>query len=79
MMGWTHDGEAFSYLKFLGEPGTRIDVVYQRAGESVDRRTVISRDVIRVPAVPFTLMFDGAAPSRSPRASHSRQSSAAPQ
>ncbi|CAN7275166.1 prolyl oligopeptidase family serine peptidase [Pseudoxanthomonas sp. LjRoot143] len=22
MMGWTHDGEAFSYLKFLGEPGT---------------------------------------------------------
>ncbi len=43
----------------LGEPGTGIDVVFVRAGESAENQTHIVRNVIRVPAVPFTLMFDG--------------------
>ena len=44
----------------LGEPGTAINVSYERAGETTPRDTRIVRDVIRVPAVPYTLMFDGA-------------------
>ncbi len=43
----------------LGNPGTEIAVTYQRAGESTTHETRIVRNVIRVPAVPFTLMFDG--------------------
>lgn len=44
-----------SYL--LGPPGTDVRVVYQRIPESTTRTTVVHRGEIRIPAVPFTLMF----------------------
>lgn len=46
-----------SYL--LGPPKTAILITYQHAGESESRQTRLVRNVIRVPAVPFTTMLAG--------------------
>ncbi|MEP6591506.1 MAG: S41 family peptidase [Gemmatimonadota bacterium] len=44
-----------SYL--LGPPGTDVRVTYQRNPELTPHTTVVHRGEIRIPAVPFTLMF----------------------
>ncbi len=44
----------------LGTAGTPVNVTYVPAGEVAPRNTRIVRDVIRVPAVPYTLMLGDA-------------------
>ena len=45
--------------KLLGTPGTEVKVTFQRAGAPEVIKQTFKRAVIRVPAVPYTLMLDG--------------------
>lgn len=45
--------------KLLGTPGTEVEVTFQRAGVPQPIKTKFKRAVIRVPAVPYSLMLDG--------------------
>jgi carboxyl-terminal processing protease len=45
--------------KLIGQPGTKVDVVFQRAGVAQPIRGRFTRAVIRVPAVPYSLVLDG--------------------
>lgn len=45
--------------RLLGQPGTKVDVVFQRAGVAQPIRGRFTRAVIRVPAVPYALILDG--------------------
>lgn len=45
--------------KLLGTPGTEVEVTFQRAGVSEPIKAKFKRAVIRVPAVPYTLVLDG--------------------
>jgi carboxyl-terminal processing protease len=45
--------------KLLGQPGTSVDVTVRRQGVSQPIKGRFTRAVIRVPAVPYTLVLDG--------------------
>ncbi|MBX3145365.1 MAG: S41 family peptidase [Gemmatimonadales bacterium] len=45
--------------RLLGTPGTEVKVVFQRPGLPEPIRTTFKRAVVRVPAVPYTLVLDG--------------------
>src|ERR1043165_8249285 len=45
--------------RLVGEPGTQVDVVFQRQGVPQLIRGRFTRAVIRPPAVPYTLVLDG--------------------
>lgn len=45
--------------RLVGQAGTKVDVVFQRAGVSQAIRGRFTRAIIRVPAVPFTIVLDG--------------------
>jgi len=45
--------------RLLGRPGTKVDVVFQRAGVAQPIRGQFTRAIIRVPAVPYSLVLDG--------------------
>jgi carboxyl-terminal processing protease len=45
--------------RLVGEPGTQVDVVFQRQGVAQPIKGRFTRAVIRPPAVPFTMMLDG--------------------
>ena len=45
--------------RLIGTPGTKVDVVFQRAGVAQPIRGRFTRAVIRVPAVPYSLVLDG--------------------
>jgi carboxyl-terminal processing protease len=45
--------------KLIGQPGTKVDVVFQRAGVAQPIRGRFTRAVIRVPAVPYAIVLDG--------------------
>ena len=45
--------------RLLGTPGTTVEVVFQRAGVPQPIRTKFTRAIIRVPAVPYSLVLDG--------------------
>ena len=45
--------------KLLGTPGTEVKVTFQRAGATELIKQSFKRAVIRVPAVPYSLMLDG--------------------
>jgi carboxyl-terminal processing protease len=43
----------------LGTPGTRVSVVFQRPGVAQPIRATLTRATIHIPAVPYSLVFDG--------------------
>jgi carboxyl-terminal processing protease len=45
--------------RLLGTPGTQVTVTFQRAGVPEPIKTKFTRAVIRVPAVPYSLVLDG--------------------
>ncbi|MHB1327537.1 MAG: S41 family peptidase, partial [Gemmatimonadales bacterium] len=45
--------------RLLGTPGTDVKVVFQRPGMPEPIRTTFKRAVVRVPAVPYSLVLDG--------------------
>lgn len=45
--------------RLIGKPGTQVDVVFQRQGVSQPIKGRFTRAVIKVPAVPYTLVLDG--------------------
>ena len=47
--------------RLVGKPGTQVDVVFQRQGVTQPIKGRFTRAIIRVPAVPYTLMLDGGA------------------
>jgi carboxyl-terminal processing protease len=55
VVGWTSDSVT---TLLLGPANTEVDVSVERAGVSTPIRTTIRRAVIRVPAVPFTMMLE---------------------
>ena len=44
--------------RLIGTPGTKVDVVFQRAGVTQPIRGRFTRAIIRVPAVPYSLVLD---------------------
>jgi carboxyl-terminal processing protease len=56
VVGWASDSVT---TLLLGVPKTAVEVTIERAGVAEPIRTIIRRDVIRVPAVPFTRMLAG--------------------
>ena len=44
--------------RLIGTPGTKVDVVFQRAGVPLPIKGRFTRAIIRVPAVPYTLVLD---------------------
>lgn len=45
--------------RLIGQPGTTVNVVFMRPGVTGQVKGRFTRAVIRVPAVPYTLVFDG--------------------
>jgi carboxyl-terminal processing protease len=45
--------------RLVGKPGTQVDVVFQRQGVSQPIKGRFTRAVIRVPAVPYSIVLDG--------------------
>lgn len=45
--------------RLLGTPGTEVKVIFRRPGVPEPIRSTFSRAIIRVPAVPYTLVLDG--------------------
>ncbi len=45
--------------RLVGQPGTSVDVVFQRPGITQPIKSRFVRAVIRVPAVPYTVVLDG--------------------
>jgi len=56
VIGWRTDQVS---AKLLGTPGTQVDVTFRRPGLAQPIKNKFTRAVIRVPAVPYTLVLDG--------------------